>query len=281
MMHTASLQMILSTPCSNRLSQAPSSLTSDGVSPPPSLEALWDLVPPDELFVVFQPIVDMANGETRGFEALLRCEGEAVSSPATLFDLAATLGVAGWLGRLVREICVPLASGHPLFVNVHPQELGEDWLVRDDEPIFAHDADVYLEVTESAPLHGDAHERVLAEVGARGTVFLAMDDLGAGHSDLLRLVDLKPRVVKLDRALVEELQDNERKRELVRMVVELCTRLGAEVIAEGIETYGEYQALLRAGVRYGQGFLFARPGFPFPEVHWPPTVAVTMVPPAD
>ena len=52
---------------------------------------------------------------------------------------------------MIREIAVPLASGLPLFLNVHPHELEEPWLVRPDDPIYSHDADVYLEITESVP----------------------------------------------------------------------------------------------------------------------------------
>jgi EAL domain-containing protein (putative c-di-GMP-specific phosphodiesterase class I) len=172
---------------------------------------------------------------------------------------------------MIREIGVPLASGTPLFVNVHPKELSEGWLVRPDDPIFSHDHDVFIEVTESVPLtHYDLCMNVLKEVRTRGGVYLVIDDLGAGYSNLKRIVDLEPKIVKLDRELIAGLDGNKRQRELVAAVVDLCTRLGAKVVAEGIETVRECLAVVDAGVHYGQGYLFARPGYPLPPIIWPP-----------
>jgi EAL domain-containing protein (putative c-di-GMP-specific phosphodiesterase class I) len=84
-------------------------------------------------------------------------------------------------------------------VNVHPQELNEGWLIRPDDPIFLHDDDVYLEITESVPLtHFDLCLNVLREIRSRGGVHFVIDDLGAGYSNLKSIADLEPRVVKLD-----------------------------------------------------------------------------------
>jgi EAL domain-containing protein (putative c-di-GMP-specific phosphodiesterase class I) len=110
---------------------------------------------------------------------------------------------------------------------------------------------------------------VLNEVASRAGVHLVVDDLGAGYSNLLRIADLHPRMVKLDRKLVMGLDAHPRKLKLVTAIVDLCRRLGADVVAEGIETEGEYRALADTGVQYAQGYLFARPAFPAPEVSWP------------
>jgi EAL domain-containing protein (putative c-di-GMP-specific phosphodiesterase class I) len=93
-----------------------------------------------------------------------------------------------------------------------------------------------------------------------------VDDLGAGYSNLKRIADLEPRVVKLDKTLVEGIEKNPRQRKLVSNVVRLCADLGAQLVAEGIETHDEFDALLETGIHYGQGYLFARPGFPLPTV---------------
>ena len=77
-------------------------------------------------------------------------------------------------------------------------------------------------------------------------------------------------MVKLDRRLVENLHLNPRKRTLVSNVVRLCGELGAEVVAEGIETVDELSAVRDAGAQYGQGYLLGRPGFPMPPITWPP-----------
>ena len=239
-----------------------------------SFLALQGLVRPEDLSIVFQPIVGMQNGDLFAYEALVRCTRGEFSSPPVLFERAVSAGCVGRLGRMIREIAVPLANGLPLFLNVHPLELQEPWLVRPDDPIYSHDADVYLEVTESVPLtHFELCHHVLHEVRVRGGVHLVVDDLGAGYSNLKRIIDLEPRVVKLDRELIAGIDKSRRQHCLVASVVRLCGDLDATVVAEGIETQGEFDALRDTGVHYGQGFLFARPQFPMPAVTWPPTKA--------
>lgn len=233
--------------------------------------AMRALVEKEDLRVVFQPIVDLATGEAFAYEALLRCRVPRYSSPPVLFERAAKLGCAGRLGRMVREIAMPLAPGKPLFVNIHPQELNEGWLVRPDDPIYEHEAPVYLEITESVPLtHFDLVMSVLREVKTRGNVLLVVDDLGAGYSNLKSIADLEPHVVKLDRDLVAGVDKNPRQRQLVNGVVSLCRDLQAKVVVEGVETEEEFAVLRDSGADFAQGFLFARPSYPIPAISWPP-----------
>jgi EAL domain-containing protein (putative c-di-GMP-specific phosphodiesterase class I) len=224
------------------------------------------------LRVVFQPIVDLATGRLFAYEALVRCRD---ATPPELFEKAHHCGCVGRLGRMVREVAVPLCSGRPIFLNVHPGELDSPWLVRPDDPIFAHDHDVFLEITESVPmLHFELCLNVLREIRARGGVYLVVDDLGAGYSNLKSIADLDPRIVKLDRGLVAGIHRSQRQQRLVNGVVRLCHDLNATVVAEGIETPDEYSVLLDSGAQLGQGYLFARPGFPMPNVTWPPPAAM-------
>lgn len=251
---------------SNRLSDVPVAPESAG-----PYKAVCELIAAEDLSVVFQPIIRMDDGSLFAYEALVRCRVAEYASPPELFRMAVRSGSAGELGRMIREIAVPLSSGIPLFLNVHPDELQTGWLVRPDDPIFMHDHEVYLEVTESVPLtHFELCRSVLSEVRARGGVHLVVDDLGAGYSNLKRIADLDPKVVKLDRDLVADVHLSKRQCQLVAGVVKLCVDLGAVVVAEGIETADEYAALRDTGVHYAQGFLFARPGFPMPDVRWPP-----------
>jgi EAL domain-containing protein (putative c-di-GMP-specific phosphodiesterase class I) len=258
-------------PRSNRLSDAPRaqehSRTRNSSQP-----ALERLVSPADLTVVFQPIVSMADGSLFAHEALVRCSVPALSNPLELFERALAVGCAGRLGRMIREIAVPLSAGCPLFLNVHPQELHESWIVRPDDPIFSHDDVLYLEVTEAMPLtQHDLCMSVLQELRARCNVELVVDDLGAGYSNLKRILDLEPKVVKLDRELIVNVDRNPRQQRFVASIVRMCVDLDATVVAEGIETDDEFAALRDTGVHYGQGFLFARPAYPMPAVSWPPS----------
>ena len=97
-----------------------------------------------------------------------------------------------------------------------------------------------------------------------------VDDFGAGHSNLKRVIDLQPSVVKLDRQLISALDKNPRQQVLVKSVIEICKDLGATVVAEGIETREELERVRDAGADFAQGYLLARPGYPVPAVAWPP-----------
>jgi EAL domain-containing protein (putative c-di-GMP-specific phosphodiesterase class I) len=222
---------------------------------------------PSDLSVVYQPIVDLQSGRTVAYEALARCRREEFKNPAVLFARASAEGYCGPLGRMLREIAVAQCPGVPLFVNIHPDELMHPLLVRADEPLFFHDSDVFLEVTESVPLsHFEICMTVLNEMRSRGGVHLVVDDLGAGFSNLKRICDLDPRVVKLDRELVSGVDRSRRLQILMKNLVRLCNDLGARVVAEGVETMDELDATRDAGVHLVQGFYLARPAFPLPIV---------------
>lgn len=230
-----------------------------------------------EVGVVFQPIVDMKTGATFAHEALVRCRRPEYQAPPVLFQHAVTENACGRLGRLIRDVAFQTCGDVPLFVNLHPEELNSRWLVRPDDPLCFHGAPVYLEITESAAFtHFELCMSVLRELCRRSGALLVVDDFGAGHSNLERVVDLEPSIVKLDLALTRGIDAHKRKQAVVRHVVNLCNELGARVVAEGIETIDELSCVRDLGVDYAQGYLLARPAAPPPKVAWP--FAVTPAP---
>jgi EAL domain-containing protein (putative c-di-GMP-specific phosphodiesterase class I) len=219
--------------------------------------------------VVYQPVVELRNQKVFAYEALVRSKSPAFGNPLELFAAAIAEKCAGELGRLIRELAIEGCPDHPLFLNVHPAELNEPWIVQPDDPVFNHTSDVYLEITEGVPLtHFQLCKSILHEVRGRG-IYLVVDDLGAGYSNLKYIADLSPRVVKLDRELVAGLVRDSRLFKLVSGIVVLCKELDALVVAEGIETATELEAVIDSGARFGQGYLLARPNFPPPAVTWP------------
>lgn len=240
---------------------------------PPNL-AIRRVLDARDVRVVYQPVVDLRTQKVFAYEALVRSKSPEFESPMALFKAAIDHSCAGELGRLIRELAVASCQDHHLFLNVHPAELNERYLVQPDDPIFDHAKDVYLEITEGVPLsHFDLCKSVLSEVRRRG-VYLAVDDLGAGYSNLKYIADLEPRIVKLDRELVTGLARDTRLFKLVCGIVVLCRELDAMVVAEGIETAHELEAVIESGARYGQGYLLARPNYPPPEVSWPSDEAI-------
>lgn len=222
-----------------------------------------------DVLVVYQPIVDLRTHQVFAQETLVRSNSPLYRDPVSLFAEAVESGTSGVLGRRIRELAVEGCPRDALFLNVHPSELNEPWLVQPDDPIFQHGPPVYLEVTESVPLsHFSYCHSVLREVRSKG-VLLAIDDFGAGYSNLKYIADLTPEIVKLDRDLVAGLAQNARTRKLVTNIVRLCVDMGAKVVAEGIEHASDAMAAIDCGAHYGQGWYFARPANPPPKVSPP------------
>ena len=149
-----------------------------------------------------------------------------------------------------------------------PQELLDDELYDPEARLSRMANRTVLEITERAGLERvpDVRGRLhrLRQMGFS----VAVDDLGAGYSGLSSFVQLDPQVAKLDIALVRNLHREPTKRKLVQTITSLCKELGITVLAEGIESREERDALEGLGCDLQQGFLFARPGRAFPAVHW-------------
>jgi EAL domain-containing protein (putative c-di-GMP-specific phosphodiesterase class I) len=219
--------------------------------------------------VVYQPIVDLRTRKIFAYEALARSKSPAFGNPMEMFAAAVAESCTGELGRMIREMSIAGCPDHPLFLNVHPAELNERWIIQPDDPVFSHGNDVYLEITEGVPLtHFQLCKSILHEVRGRG-IYLVVDDLGAGYSNLKYIADLFPRVVKLDRELVAGVVRDSRLFKLMSGIVVLCKALDAMVVAEGIETATELEAVIESGAKFGQGYLLARPNYPLPPVTWP------------
>jgi EAL domain-containing protein (putative c-di-GMP-specific phosphodiesterase class I) len=128
---------------------------------------------------------------------------------------------------------------------------------------------VVLEVTERESLDRLADPRAvvsaLRSLGCR----VAIDDLGAGYSGLTSFAQLEPDIVKIDMSLVREVDTDRRKAQILGRMVELCHDLGVQVVAEGVESIGEWDQLVALGCDLFQGYLIARPGPGFSGPSWP------------
>jgi EAL domain-containing protein (putative c-di-GMP-specific phosphodiesterase class I) len=220
--------------------------------------------------VAFQPIVDVRTGATFAHEALARCKLPRFHSPLVLFEQAEKEEACGRLGRIVRNVLFEHCSNNRVFINVHPQEVSQRWLVQPTDPLFLHDGEVFIEVTEAAAFdYFDVCLSVLSELRARCNAKIVVDDFGAGYSDLRRVLALRPDMVKLDMALVRDIHLDLERQARVSMIIETCHSLGAAVVAEGIETQEELEAVVALGTDYGQGYFLGRPSFPPAPGFWP------------
>jgi EAL domain-containing protein (putative c-di-GMP-specific phosphodiesterase class I) len=251
----------------NRLSDAPSAGTEGGGD---RADFCGGKVKVEDLSTVFQPIAHLDDGKLFAYETLVRCAVPGWNASHALRESR-----RGAIHRKTRAD--DPRDRHPLVrrdtgvLQPSPQRAGP---VRPDDPLFSHDHDICLEITESVPsTYFDLCRSVLREVCGRVVAHLVIDDLGAGYSNLKLIADLEPKVVKLDRAVVRDLRRKPRHQKLVSMVVRLCGELGAAVVAEGIETPDELSAGSDSGAQV-RTRLFIRPTeFPHAAHH---TVAVPL-----
>ena len=120
---------------------------------------------------------------------------------------------------------------------------------------------IIFEITEHEKLVEPEHLRSIITEYRRHGIKIAMDDFGAGHSGLNLLVDFPTDVVKLDMELTRNLHLRPRAMKVVRATVALARELGSEVVAEGVETVEEFEAIRSCGIDLMQGYLLARPGY--------------------
>lgn len=233
------------------------------------IEAIREILEKKTLGVVFQPIYSLKEGTVFAYEALARSPIAELTSLPELYEVAALAGLVGELGRQHRAQAVAEAPDLPLFLNVNPHEFDYGWLVQPDDPIFQHDHQVFIEVTENVSVSRFRQcLNVLEELRGKG-IRVAIDDLGAGFSNLRYLNELAPDFVKVDRSLIAGLRDATRQFRLLESIVAMCHNLGSKVIAEGVEHADELVAIDHAGIQYCQGYLLGRPELPAPSGSWP------------
>jgi EAL domain-containing protein (putative c-di-GMP-specific phosphodiesterase class I) len=226
----------------------------------------------DTLWMAYQPIIRTADRSLFGYEALLRSEEKALPHPGAVLDAAERLGRLHDLGRRIRTAaCAPIAGapdGAVLFVNLHSHDLMDASLLATDSPLSGVASRVVLEITERASLDHVKDVRARIATLRQNGFRIAIDDLGAGYAGLTSFATLEPEFVKLDMALVRDVHRIPTKEKLLRSMTTLCKELGIKVVAEGVETREECEVLVSAGCDFLQGYLFAKPGRPFPTFKW-------------
>jgi EAL domain-containing protein (putative c-di-GMP-specific phosphodiesterase class I)/DNA-binding response OmpR family regulator len=213
---------------------------------------------------LFQPLARLADRRVLAYEALTRFTDGV--RPDRRFREAVRLGLGQRLeeetiAEIIRR-AVALPKDRLLGLNVTPKLiLDPGWLVALAERTTRR---LVLELTEHAEVEDyDELRRALAPLQPRFD--LAVDDAGAGYASLRHILELRPRYVKLDMALVRGIESDPMRRSLVAGLEHCVREMGGTTIAEGVETEAEAEALARLGVTVGQGYLFGRPA---PAATW-------------
>lgn len=229
---------------------------------------LSELIRARRITPVFQPIIELASGKVVGYEGLSRFPKDVPSPPDGWFDAANRLG----MGLELEVACIDAIAeavnrsngiqGY-ISINISPETLVQfDF---DKLPPCPVPGGWVVEITEHSEVRDyDALAQRVAALQAKG-VRIAIDDVGAGYASLRHVLRLSPDLVKLDISLTRAIDSTLKHRQLAAAVVSFARDAGITLVAEGIETRGEQDALIDLGVACGQGYLIGRPG-PIAEV---------------
>jgi EAL domain-containing protein (putative c-di-GMP-specific phosphodiesterase class I) len=226
------------------------------------------LILAEQISMVFEPIVKLASHEVLGYEALARGVGEpALESPNKLFAAAAETDLLFELDCLCRRQAIRqakrLPEGSKLFLNLLPCAIYDpafegDALRRTLQDHQLCPSDVVFEISERESIGNFAIFRELCDRYSELGFEIAMDDVGAGFGSLEAVMELAPDYIKVDIAFIRAIDSDPTRRAVLIALNGIARRIGAQIIAEGIETPEQLETLKDLGVPYGQGYYIGR-----------------------
>jgi diguanylate cyclase (GGDEF)-like protein len=228
----------------------------------------------EEFVLHYQPVIDLRSRTVAAVEALVRWEHPTgIRMPDSFIPVAEATGLIVPLGNWVlREACRQGAAWAALgldlnvAINFSARQIGHPDVVEDIEHALRDSGmdagSLIAEVTESTVLEdAEVAQLAFSRINALGAT-VAIDDFGTGYSSLLYLKRYQVSVLKIDRQFVAGLGDHDGDDAIVASIISLARGVGAVCVAEGVETVGQYNALLTLGCEYAQGYLFGRPVAP-------------------
>ncbi len=228
-----------------------------------------------EFFLTYQPIVSLATGEIRGFEALVRWQHPERGrvSPCDFIPVAEETGLIIPIGQWVfREACRQLKTWQnrkiiqtPIYIciNLSIKQFSQPNLIEQIDRTLRETGlegrHLKLEITESAIMKNSASAAEILKQLSDRNIQLSIDDFGTGYSSLSYLHHFPVNTLKVDRSFISSMAQTHKTPAIVQAIITLASSLGMDVVAEGIETIEQQQRLTQLGCEYGQGYLFSRP----------------------
>jgi len=236
---------------------------------------LQDIISAGAVRTFVHPVLRLSTSEVIGYEALSRGpENSEFERPDKLFKIAYDADLVLKLERLCRQRALETArkmpAGRLMFINIEPEAVADPELRDVVFSSFAAEselspASIVLEITERSAITDFAAFRSTLEYLRTLGFAVAVDDAGAGYGSLQCLAEVKPEWLKIDLSLVQGVETDEVRSQLVEGLVTFAARMNVKLIAEGIETPAQLAKLLELGVEFGQGFIFGEPCEPFPS----------------
>ncbi len=226
------------------------------------------LVAGEKFYVASQPIFDLRDMTKVGFELLSRLDYDGYSSPDEFLLFARNANLLGIVDYACMKTCLNALKDVPValkvYINIFPSTLTEiptERLLR-DFALAGKNISFCIEINEQQIL-GDPLYLIPSIMRLKNAgIMIALDDYGFGHSSVETLVLLEPDIVKIDRKIIHGISKDARKFNSLKRLLKVIESCKASVIAEGIETKEDFEALRNLGVTCGQGFLMGKPEIP-------------------
>nr|WP_218645224.1 EAL domain-containing protein [Aquitalea sp. LB_tupeE] len=225
------------------------------------VQRLQEVMSAGEYNIVYQPIVQLARHEIIGYEALTRFSGEPVRTPDVWFNEAAEVNLQEELELVTISKALQGLTHLPgdtyLSLNASPATIVKPSLTR---LLAGYPLDrLMLEVTEHTSV--DDYARMIEAIRPLRAcgMKLAVDDAGAGYASFRHILKLQPDIIKLDISLIRQIDSHTECRALAGALIRFAEETGSKVVAEGVETVEELQALRKLEVNNAQGYLLGRP----------------------
>ena len=217
--------------------------------------------------MAFQPVIDLAEHRIDAYEALVRGpEGQGAGEVLAQLDAENLYAFDQACRVRAIEMAARLGIDRQLNINFLPNAVYEPRgcirLTLDAATRTGFDKDrLTFEIVESEDIADTDHLKAIIAEYRRHGFKVALDDFSTGYSGLSRLAELKPDIVKLDRALIRDCDQDRVRLAIIASMIALGAEVGIKMVLEGVERIGEVEALRSVGGRFMQGFYFARPLF--------------------
>lgn len=234
-----------------------------------------DIIETEDIHTLFQPIVSLKTGEILGYEALSRGPIGSLHSPIALIEMAQKEEKLWELETIFRKSAIKQASTlgikSLLFMNVEPNiihdpKFKEGFTKNYVSEYLLNPEQIIFEITErSAISNYEGFKSTIDHYKNQGYQ-IAIDDTGAGYSNLSVLSKIKPYYIKIDMEIIRDIHKDTFKQAIVNSFVILSNLTNTRLIAEGIETCEELKTLIQLGVHSGQGFYIGKPSIALVDV---------------
>lgn len=224
----------------------------------------------DDFYPLFQPIVILETGEIIGCEVLARYkDGIGDIFPDTFIpiikDLNSTWAFTDKLVtkalKLINDASVDNFNVNlKINFNIYPQDIGNESVLKllENQMIKETKHQICIEIIEDEALSGSKVLHCLEQLVAQGMT-IAIDDFGTGYSNLKQISGIPCQILKIDRSFINDMEEGSIKSTLIPHIVSIAEKLTMDVVAEGVENSMQHDALLKIGIKYGQGWGFGKP----------------------